>query len=231
VLADACRHRGRPIVHARRCAGGSSFWASRRRGGDHENTMPNSIVHLIRNSLDYVPGKTARRWLRRSIYAEPSAEAAIVALDASEDGEWGCAWLRSRRYAEGVGVGPKRIAAELGCSRNRSGTAWRGVIGSHASPSRSNALDGLSDWLRERYRWHAGNAEWCAGVTAEPARPGSVDRSVEGVERQARVAHDFTNLTMFRIVTTWLDGHAYRVTSGYIYQSIHSDIRKGNFAI
>jgi hypothetical protein len=67
------------------------------------------------------------------------------------------------------------------------------------------------------------------GVTTEPASPGSIDRSVEGVERQARVVHDFTNLTIFRIVTTWLDGHEYRVTSGYIYQSIHSDMPEKQF--
>jgi hypothetical protein len=67
------------------------------------------------------------------------------------------------------------------------------------------------------------------GVTAEHARPGSVDRSVEGVERQARVVHDFTNLTIFRIVTTWLGGREYRVTSGYVYQSIHSDMPEKQF--
>ncbi|MGC1408872.1 MAG: hypothetical protein WA864_08020 [Acetobacteraceae bacterium] len=67
------------------------------------------------------------------------------------------------------------------------------------------------------------------GVTAEHARPGSVDRSVEGVERQARVVHDFSNLTIFRVITTWLGGREYSVTSGYIYQSIHSDMPERQF--
>ena len=75
-----------------------------------------------------------------------------------------------------------------------------------------------------RYIEAAAAAGHASGVTLEHTSPGSVDRSVEGVERQARVVHDFTNLTIFRIVTTWLDGREYRVTSGYIYQSIHSDM-------
>ena len=59
-----------------------------------------------------------------------------------------------------LGWGSKRIAAELGCSRNTvrrwlaEGT-WRPC----ASPSRSKKLDGLSDWLAERFRRHAGNAD------------------------------------------------------------------------
>lgn len=80
-----------------------------------------------------------------------------------------------------------------------------------------------------RYMEAAAAAGHASGVPPEHASPGSVDRSVEGVERQARVVHDFTNLTIFRIVTTWLDGREYRVTSGYIYQSIHSDMPERQF--
>ena len=59
-----------------------------------------------------------------------------------------------------LGWGSKRIAAELGCARNtvRHWLAqgdWRPC----ASPSRSTKLDGLSDWLGERFRRHAGNAD------------------------------------------------------------------------
>lgn len=59
-----------------------------------------------------------------------------------------------------LGWGAKRIAAELGCSRNTvrrwlSEGDWRPC----ASPSRSKRLDGLSDWLSERFRRHAGNAD------------------------------------------------------------------------
>ena len=52
-----------------------------------------------------------------------------------------------------LGWGSKRIAAELGCSRNtvrrwlRQGD-WRPC----GTPSRSKRLDGLADWLAERFR-------------------------------------------------------------------------------
>ena len=59
------------------------------------------------------------------------------------------------------------------------------------------------------------------GVTAEHARPGSVDRSVEGVERQARVVHDFSNLTIFRVITTWLGGREVQRDVG-VYLPEHS---------
>ena len=59
-----------------------------------------------------------------------------------------------------LGWGSKRIAAELGCARNTvrrwlTEGDWRAC----ACPSRSKRLDGLSDWLAERFRRHAGNAE------------------------------------------------------------------------
>jgi transposase len=59
-----------------------------------------------------------------------------------------------------LGWGSKRIAAELGCARNtvRRWLAegdWRAC----ATASRSKKLDGLSDWLAERFRRHAGNAD------------------------------------------------------------------------
>jgi uncharacterized protein YjcR len=59
-----------------------------------------------------------------------------------------------------LGWGSKRIAAELGCARNtvRRWLAegdWRAC----ASASRSKKLDGLSDWIAERFRRHGGNAD------------------------------------------------------------------------
>ena len=61
------------------------------------------IVHLIRNSLDYATWKDRKALAAalRPIYAAPSAEAALAALDAFEDGEWGqlptvvAAWRRA----------------------------------------------------------------------------------------------------------------------------------------
>jgi transposase len=59
-----------------------------------------------------------------------------------------------------LGWGSKRIAAELGCARNTV-RRWltEGDWCACASPSRSRKLDGLSDWIAERFRRHTGNAD------------------------------------------------------------------------
>ena len=59
-----------------------------------------------------------------------------------------------------LGWGSKRIAAELGCARNTV-RRWvtEGDWHACASASRSKKLDGLSDWIAERFRRHAGNAD------------------------------------------------------------------------
>ena len=61
---------------------------------------------------------------------------------------------------QALGWGAKRIAAELGCSKNTV-KHWlrRGDWRPCATPSRSKRLDGLADWLAERFRQHAGNAD------------------------------------------------------------------------
>lgn len=67
-------------------------------------TLQTCIVHLIRNSLDYASWKDRKALAAalRPIYAAASAEAALAALDAFEDGEWGrkfptvaAAWRRA----------------------------------------------------------------------------------------------------------------------------------------
>jgi transposase len=80
-----------------------------------------------------------------------------------------------------LGWGTKRIAAELGCSRNtvRRWLAegdWRPC----ASPSKSKKLDGLADWLNERFRRHAGNADV---VRQELACEKGIVTSLRTVER------------------------------------------------
>jgi transposase len=80
-----------------------------------------------------------------------------------------------------LGWGSRRIAAELGCSRNTvrhwlEQGDWRPC----ASPSRSKKLDGLADWVRERFHRHAGNADV---VRQELAREKGVSVSLRTVER------------------------------------------------
>jgi putative transposase len=69
-----------------------------------QTTLQTCIVHLIRNSLDYASWKDRKPLAAalRPIYAAASAEAALAALDAFEDGEWGrkfptvvAAWRRA----------------------------------------------------------------------------------------------------------------------------------------
>ena len=59
-----------------------------------------------------------------------------------------------------LGWGTKRIAAEFGCSRNtvKRYVATAGWV-PYGSPRRAAALDGLEDWLKERFFRHRGNAE------------------------------------------------------------------------
>src|SRR3974377_2042705 len=59
-----------------------------------------------------------------------------------------------------LGWGAKRIARELGVSRNTvkdyiAAGGWT----PYQQPERKKALDGLAEWLRERLRRHRGNAD------------------------------------------------------------------------
>lgn len=79
------------------------------------------------------------------------------------------------------GWGSKRIAAELGCSRNTvkrwlAHGGWR----SKAPVTRSKTLDGLEEWLAERFRQHAGNADV---VRQELASEKGISVSLRTVER------------------------------------------------
>ena len=57
-----------------------------------------------------------------------------------------------------LGWGTRRIAGELGCSRNTvkrylAAGSWVAI----RPARRRRRLDGLEDWLRERFRQHRGN--------------------------------------------------------------------------
>ena len=80
-----------------------------------------------------------------------------------------------------LGWGAKRIAAELGCSKNTV-KRWLGLGGwrACAAPSRSRKLDGLEEWISERFRRHGGNADV---VRQELAAEKEVFVSLRTVER------------------------------------------------
>ena len=59
-----------------------------------------------------------------------------------------------------LGWGERRIAAELGCSRGAVRRYLRGGgWAKYRPPRRAKRLDGLEDWLSERFRRHRGNAD------------------------------------------------------------------------
>lgn len=60
----------------------------------------------------------------------------------------------------GLGWGSRRISAALGCSRNTvkrylASEGWS----SYGKPRRARRLDGLEEWLADRFRRHRGNAD------------------------------------------------------------------------
>lgn len=59
-----------------------------------------------------------------------------------------------------LGWGAKRIAAELGCSRNTvKRYIEKGGWAAYKKPERGKALDGLEGWIAERFFQHRGNAD------------------------------------------------------------------------
>jgi transposase len=84
-----------------------------------------------------------------------------------------------------LGWGTRRIAAEFGCSRNTvKRYVERGGWSPLAVTSRPRALDGLEDWLAERFRRHRGNADV---VRQELLAERGISISLRTVERA--VAH------------------------------------------
>ena len=82
---------------------------------------------------------------------------------------------------QALGWGAKRIAAELGCSRNTVRYYLRrGGWAPYRVPPRQGALAGLEDWLAERFRQHRGNADV---VRQELATAHGIAVSLRTVER------------------------------------------------
>lgn len=80
-----------------------------------------------------------------------------------------------------LGVGTKRIARELGCSRTtvRRYLEAGGWV-TYRKPERGRRLDGLESWLDERFRQHRGNADV---VRQDLAREHGIAVSLRTVER------------------------------------------------
>lgn len=91
-----------------------------------------------------------------------------------------------------LGWGERRIAAALGCNRRtvRRYLAVDGWVG-YQKPRRTKALNGLEDWLAERFRRHGGNADVVrqelAGEKGLTVSLRTVERAVAGW-RQALLA-------------------------------------------
>src|ERR1700750_1629054 len=83
-----------------------------------------------------------------------------------------------------LGWGAKRIAQELGVSRNtvKDYIAVGGWT-PYRQPARKKALDGLEPWLREQLRRHRGNAD---GIRQERATEKAVIISLRTVERAVK---------------------------------------------
>jgi transposase len=80
-----------------------------------------------------------------------------------------------------LGWGSKRIAAELGCSRNVVKRYLRaGGWITYRRPRRRRRLDGLEGWLAERFRRHRGN---CDVVRQDLAREHGIVVSLRTIER------------------------------------------------
>jgi transposase len=80
-----------------------------------------------------------------------------------------------------LGWGTKRIAAELGCSRNTvkryvEAQGWA----AYRTPRRPRVLDGLEVWLAKRFRQHRGNADV---VRQDLAREHGLTVSLRTIER------------------------------------------------
>jgi transposase len=87
------------------------------------------------------------------------------------------------------GWGTKRIAQELGCDRKTVKRHLRqGGWQPYRQPRRAKALDGLEDWLAERFRRHRGNADVVRQELADEHRITlslrTVERAVQGLRRE-----------------------------------------------
>jgi transposase len=85
---------------------------------------------------------------------------------------------------QACGWGRKRIARHLGCSHHTVKTYLdAGGVVAFKAPARAKALDGLDDWLRERFIRHRGNADV---VRQELAAEKGIHVNLRTVERAVK---------------------------------------------
>lgn len=99
--------------------------------------------------------------------------------------------VAAMRHLHSLGWGIKRIAREMGCSRNTvrryvRGEGWKPYAGGR----RPTTLDGLEDWLRDAFKQHRGNAavvrDELFRVHGRRVSLRTVQRHVEGLRQELR---------------------------------------------
>lgn len=124
-----------------------------------------------------------------------------------------------------LGWGSKRIAAEMGCSRNTvRGYLRQGGWQPYRSPKRRSRLQGLEAWLAERFAQHRGNADVVRqdlqrehGIVI---RLRSVERAVEHLRRELLAQ----TLTTVRFETP--PGHQLQIDFGSVRVPVASETIK-----
>ena len=89
-------------------------------------------------------------------WVQPAWRGELPRREAMQTPEEVAAMLRLKA----LGWGERRIAAALECNRRtvRRYLASESLVG-YRKPQRTKALNGLEDWLAERFRRHGGNAD------------------------------------------------------------------------
>ena len=111
------------------------------------------------------------------LMVDPGGRGLVDRGDGMREPDEVAAMIRLHR----LGWGVRRIASELGCShmtvrRYLAAGGWA----PYQAPERGSALDGLEEWLAERFRRHRGNADV---VRQDLARDHGITVSLRTVER------------------------------------------------
>jgi len=124
-----------------------------------------------------------------------------------------------------LGWGSKRIAAELGCSRNTVKRYLRqGGWQPYQAPMRAGTLDEHASWLRERFLQHRGN---CDVVRQDLMREHGLDVSLRTVQRA--VEHLRQELQAQSVATIRFEtppGHQLQIDFGTVRVTIAGEAQK-----